>query len=493
MRTFLCLIPFLVFNAAASGQTFEWGEELELRRYNDEYHHYDYRKSDRSFVVCITGDRALKAFETDSNLRVIRTWEYRWERGVSEVLRHVTRNGDSLELLMEQTDLFRNQAIYQITIHVSHRFTRKKLAEFNSASGGLPFLHLQRGDGKWHIWYENTDNRQSGYKMVYCRSYSPAWQPLTTDSIQLPYRQREIGILSMDVESPGNYLIYVRIYDGNKREKRGGSPNTIYGLLRVNAGDGKHSFGLIPVTSDSLFYGNMKFQRSGDAVYFYGTFSTRSVLGLDGILYGKANLNNPDSVVVKEVYLPDSLRFIDGNPVVKGLSPPELKDYKLTDLFIHNGELTIILEQRYVMAAGMSGGKTIYEYFYGDLLVARLDKNGFRWISKLEKHQKTLNDQGRFSSYALLKSDSTIRLLYNDRYGKGLFNKNKFTNPARFTLKQADFTSDGVPEQKVITDYKQFNGALSLNRIKYLGGGAYLCYGQRRKSVQSCFIRTREF
>ena len=57
----------------------------------------------------------------------------------------------------------------------------------------------------------------------------------------------------------------------------------------------------------------------------------------------------------------------------------------------------------------------IHEYHYNDIMALSYDKDGARnWSSFIPKEQYSQEDNGLFSSYALLNTGGTIAFLFND-------------------------------------------------------------------------------
>ncbi|MFN5416767.1 MAG: hypothetical protein ACK5B9_06890 [Flavobacteriia bacterium] len=94
----------------------------------------------------------------------------------------------------------------------------------------------------------------------------------------------------------------------------------------------------------------------------------------------------------------------------------QIKNLNLLD----DGSKILSFEQIYrrIDQADMNGGISAISYFYNDILSYRLsDKNELLWESKIDKYQKTKNDDGPYSSFITYTNKDKIIYLFNDNMG----------------------------------------------------------------------------
>jgi hypothetical protein len=107
----------------------------------------------------------------------------------------------------------------------------------------------------------------------------------------------------------------------------------------------------------------------------------------------------------------------------------ELLNYELRDIIRRDDGGVVMVAEQYlfyitVSCSTDSNGNTrcrdVYHYVYNDIIVVNVDPNGeIAWAAKVPKRQHSLNDGGRYSSYALVVKENNIYLLFNDS-GKNL-------------------------------------------------------------------------
>ena len=94
----------------------------------------------------------------------------------------------------------------------------------------------------------------------------------------------------------------------------------------------------------------------------------------------------------------------------------QIKNLNLLD----DGSKLLSFEQVYrrIDQADMNGGISAISYFYNDILSYKLsDKNELLWESKIDKYQKSKNDDGPFSSFMTYRDKDKIIYLFNDNLG----------------------------------------------------------------------------
>ncbi len=105
----------------------------------------------------------------------------------------------------------------------------------------------------------------------------------------------------------------------------------------------------------------------------------------------------------------------------QGKETPELYDYKLKNTYtLKDSSIIGLIEQYYVETITYTDPRTGYVsmrylYHYNDIIAFKITKNNtFEWIHTIPKQQVSTNDQGYFSSFFSILTDSTIQLFFND-------------------------------------------------------------------------------
>lgn len=95
-------------------------------------------------------------------------------------------------------------------------------------------------------------------------------------------------------------------------------------------------------------------------------------------------------------------------------------EYKIRESrFISDGSLLLTLEQTYRKVESMStdGNNSIF-HMYNDIVIFKIDPAGtIVWKTKVEKHQKTHNDHGVYSSFVTALKDKSLFIYFNDNVG----------------------------------------------------------------------------
>ena len=112
--------------------------------------------------------------------------------------------------------------------------------------------------------------------------------------------------------------------------------------------------------------------------------------------------------------------------ILKGRGNNQLQNFDMRETkLLEDGSLVGVMEQYYVELRttgdfnniGGARSSDRYYYYYNDLIVFKISNNGeLIWKEKINKNQVSINDRGRYSSYASYITDSTYNFLFNDNY-----------------------------------------------------------------------------
>ncbi len=110
----------------------------------------------------------------------------------------------------------------------------------------------------------------------------------------------------------------------------------------------------------------------------------------------------------------------------KGKKPtPNFYNYYINQIVeLEDGSITMLAEQFYIKivtttSRNMNGDVTVtytYYYIYDDIIAVNYDKNGnLNWKNLIKKRQYSINDDGIFSSFFVVKNNDEINLIYNQK------------------------------------------------------------------------------
>jgi len=171
--------------------------------------------------------------------------------------------------------------------------------------------------------------------------------------------------------------------------------------------------------------GYTRIDNVNNKVYFGGFYSTSRNGRFSGFIY--AALNPATGVFESKRFIPFDRQLIEeaGNRR-KGNS---FDNYMVRQLIVKNdGGFVLISEVQFVTTRSTftpglgyysfyspAMNSSVREYHYNDIMAVAYDSNGVReWNTFIPKQQYSQEDDGVFSSYALLNTGGTLAFLFND-------------------------------------------------------------------------------
>ncbi len=170
----------------------------------------------------------------------------------------------------------------------------------------------------------------------------------------------------------------------------------------------------------------LKTDQNSEAVSYAAFYANNRRSSVTGLLYGKIYKDdNVAPTFQKNPFTDELLTKINLKKNKKSLD-----DFIIKDIIMkQDGGILLVAEYFavitrntgvnsgfYVPSYGLaSGGQTIKEYTYGDLLVVNLDASGaIIWENIIRKKQFSQDDFGMFSSYAFANTGKYLVFVYND-------------------------------------------------------------------------------
>ncbi|MDH3710007.1 MAG: hypothetical protein OER04_08980 [Cyclobacteriaceae bacterium] len=322
----------------------------------------------------------------------------------------------------------------------------KKLAAVsyrNRSNDGFYDYNLSRDSSKLMIFYDSPNNANMEEKFgitVLDDELNPIWDK----EVSLPFKDRLYEINRYKVDNQGNAYLLGIVYKGQVRVRRQGRPNYEYHLLAYNKGDTYTEYLL---NLDEKFITDMQFDftPSGDIVCagFYSEYGTRSIRGTFYLL-----IDSKTKEVKKEFYQEFEADFLtDFMSERKADKGRELSQYDLNRLEIRrDGGVVLVAEQFYIQETSDYNSLNPYgypyysryglfrypyrrygygypyydsnsdvQYNYNDLMVININPDGsIQWARRIPKRQRSKNDGGAYSSYALSVAKGKLFFVFND-------------------------------------------------------------------------------
>lgn len=159
-----------------------------------------------------------------------------------------------------------------------------------------------------------------------------------------------------------------------------------------------------------------------------------------------------------------------------------------------DGGASLVAEQYYVtqrFRADITTGRQEIQYFYhyNDIIVVDVLPDGnIHWAKKIPKEQVTMNDDGRYSSYALTSDEGNLFFVFNDHPDNAQrFRTNPQSAPRSFTstknsvVNAVAINHDGQQRRLPLLESKEERTAVKPKVNLSTGSGELLIYAQYRR------------
>lgn len=321
----------------------------------------------------------------------------------------------------------------------------KKIAEIDYSgnskynSGSFSY-EISKDSSKVLIFYNLPYNKGEREKFGFHISDKDLNQ-LWEKKITLPYKEELFSVEDFEVDKNGNVHLLGLIFNEKRKEKRNGIPNYKYQVLSYYSNGEKLSE--YPIKIEGKFLTDMRIVINDEQDIICGGFySSEGTFSIEGSYFLK--IDGKTKEIKSKSFQEFGIDFITQNmsdrqekktkkKAAKGKST-ELYKYDLDDIILRDdGGALLIGEQYFVKvftstttdANGNMNTSTTYNYYYNDIIVINMSPNGkIEWTEKIPKRQRTANDGGFFSSYALSVVKDNLYFVFNDN-PKNLFYKDK--------------------------------------------------------------------
>jgi len=163
-------------------------------------------------------------------------------------------------------------------------------------------------------------------------------------------------------------------------------------------------------------------------LYVAAFYASGKSENMEGVLYGILSPTDTAFSTFKMIPFDDELR----NSSDERNKKKAFDDFDVRKIIVKNDGGFILVAENYIIATRSYGygsgigyynyyntggynNATVTEYHYGDIMVLNYDKDGsLKWKNFIRKDQNSTDDNGLFSSFALLNSGASLVFLYND-------------------------------------------------------------------------------
>ena len=369
------------------------------------------------------------------------------EQGRSKKLEFITQFNDQLRVFSS----FPNQKLKKNILYVQSinkrtlqlRSDLQKIGEIDYAgnskrnAGGYDFVISRRGAKMlvyYNLPYERGQNEKFGFHML-DQDLNPIWEKQVT----LPYKDELFVVEDYQVDDQGNVYLLGVVYKNKRKSKRNGLPNYQYRILAYTKNGTE--LNQYPIEIKEKFLTDMKIAVNEEGNIICGGFySEVGTFSINGSYFLK--VDGETKAILSKSFKEFGIDFITQNMTEKEErktmkkerkgKDTELFNYDLNEIIIQeDGGAIFIGEQYFVKELNYPnpdpfGGLsyvTDYQYYYNDIIVVKVSPDGqLEWTEKIPKKQRTLNDNGFYSSYALSVVGDKLYFVFND-HPKNLFYK----------------------------------------------------------------------
>ncbi|HTO14576.1 MAG TPA: hypothetical protein VLZ83_02345 [Edaphocola sp.] len=214
-----------------------------------------------------------------------------------------------------------------------------------------------------------------------------------------------------------------------------------------------------PIDFGDVFVENLFLKEDfeqGNKVHFAGLNKNKKGV-INGVFIGVVALSAPSNEKIMGTLTP----FADS--IIQMISSFNLNNTIVKDVIVKNdGGLLILTESMAKLSrssysnsnnfgwgyyGGISSSNRYTEYLYKDAILFDLDsQRNLNWISVVDKLQRTLDDNGIYSSFGLLNSGSFLSFVFNEFQNKGIKVKNTIV------------LGDGRQEERTINSQAKIDG-----------------------------------
>ncbi len=198
-----------------------------------------------------------------------------------------------------------------------------------------------------------------------------------------------------------------------------------YWMLTLAPGSTKFEAKELQLNDKFAASGYMKIDNVNNRVYFGGFYSDKKNGNYDGVVYADYNITT--GAFENQKFIPFDGQLLSAAGGRRKTHP--FDNYEVKQLIVKNdGGFVLVSEVHYItMRSNYTPGfgyysyyspymtTMVHEYHYDDIMALSYNKDGVRqWSSFIPKQQYSQEDNGVFSSYALLNTGGTLGFLFND-------------------------------------------------------------------------------
>jgi hypothetical protein len=264
--------------------------------------------------------------------------------------------------------------------------------------------------------------------MVLNRDLTVQWDK----QIEMEYESSLFKFIDLEVDTDGNAHVIAKVYRNRKLEQLRGEVNFDYHIFSFTDQGELMRTHVIDLEGRFITDSKLTIDDKGDVMCtgFYSANGIQSIKGnfflrLDAQSGEQLTLTTSDfDIEFMTEFMTDKENQRMYRMMDRGTKEPELFQYVLDELILdEDGGVLMIAEQFYTEeqlvrsfdARGRANVQRDIQYRHNDIIVIRISAGGItEWNTKIPKRQTSLNDNGLYSSYSMVKVADRLYFVYND-------------------------------------------------------------------------------
>lgn len=297
--------------------------------------------------------------------------------------------------------------------------------------GSSTFQFTSSRDSSNLLIFSNLPNKKKANELIGCTVLNDKMQVLWNNVIEIPYPDHLFSIKDYSISTQGDVYVLGKLFEDKIKDVKRKQINFKYQVI------GYKNFGkekvIYDVDLEGKFITDMQITINSDNdIICAGFFSNELEYNINGTYFLKINGKT------KKI-MSSSIKEFDQDFVLENLSEKQEKkaerklnkgkdidipDFDIRSLIVREDGGVVMIGEQYRMyittttttgANGQTTRTTTYHYNYDEVLVVNINPSGnIDWYARIPKYQHTTNDNGRYSSFALMVQDDKLHFFYND-------------------------------------------------------------------------------
>ena len=371
------------------------------------------------------GDYSIEKY----NDKMVLNYNYPIEITISGKKAHIQEFltiGDEIYVLSSQMDKSSgNNVLYYNRFNKSGKLDGNSIPidKYAAKSGWNPggFAVDKSDDNSRILVFHNLPYKRGEAERYGFKVFDEKWKLIWEDEVSLPYEDNLFNVENLTIDNDGNVFVLGRVYRERAKEKVKRKPNFDYSIIVYKQNKKEKEY---KVRLPEKFISDITFKINNVGnIICSGYYSDKSTSALKGTFF--MTIDASTSQILKQGHKDFPVDFlsevIGEKKAEKGI---ELYEFDLTDFILRDdGGAVLVGEQYFVDAVttttttanGGTTTRTNYYYYYNDIIVTNINPDGsIAWNVAIPKRQKSVNDGGYYSSYAMSIVDDRLYFLYND-------------------------------------------------------------------------------